>query len=168
MLPEHLEEDLIHQRALARTRRASDRDHLAKRDRDVHVLQVVLARAAHGQDLAVARAPLLRHGNRPRTREELAGRRRLRLEYIREGALHDNGAAMHAWSWSHLHDVIGSADGLLVMLDDDDRVADVAKTLERRDHLDVVLRMQTNARLVEHVEHAHEPGADLCGEPDAL
>jgi hypothetical protein len=75
---------------------------------------------------------------------------------------------MHAWSWSHLHDVIGGADGVLVMLDDDDRVADVAKTLERRDHLDVVLRMQTNARLVEHIEHAHEAGADLCGEPDAL
>src|SRR5262245_10773011 len=75
---------------------------------------------------------------------------------------------MHAWAWPHLHDVIGSTDGVFVMLDDDDRVADVAKTFERRDHLDVVFRMQTDARLVEHVEHAHQARAYLRREPDTL
>ena len=38
----------------------------------------------------------------------------------------------------------------------------------RRDHLDVVLGMQADARLVEDVEHPHQAGADLRREPDAL
>ena len=75
---------------------------------------------------------------------------------------------MHARAWPHLHDVIGGANRVLVVLDDDHRVADVAKTLERRDHLDVVFRVQADARLVEDVEHAHQPRPDLRGQPDAL
>ena len=75
---------------------------------------------------------------------------------------------MDARPGAHLDDVIGGANGVLVMFDDDDGVADVAKTLERRDHLHVVLRMQADARLVEDVEHAHEPGTDLRREPDPL
>ena len=132
------------------------------------VLQVVLARAAHGQRLAVALAPLLRHGDRPLAREELPGRRRLALEHVGDRALHDHGAAVHAGTRAHLDDVIGGADGVFVVLDDDHGVADVAQALERRDHLDVVLRVQADARLVEHVEHAHQPRADLRGQPDAL
>ena len=68
----------------------------------------------------------------------------------------------------HLDDVVGGADRVLVVLDDDHRVADVAQALERRDHLDVVLRVQADARLVEHVEHAHQARADLRRQPDAL
>ena len=75
---------------------------------------------------------------------------------------------MHAWSWPHLDDVIGGADRVFVVLDDDDGVADVAQALERRDHLRVVLRVQADARLVEDVEHAHQAGADLRRQPDAL
>ena len=68
----------------------------------------------------------------------------------------------------HLDDVVGGADRVLVVLDDDDRVADVAQALQRRDHLHVVLRVQADARLVEHVEHPHQPRADLRGQPDPL
>ena len=64
--------------------------------------------------------------------------------------------------------MIGGADGVLVVLDDDDGIADVAQALERGDHLDVVLRMQADARLVEHVEHSHQPRPDLRGQPDPL
>ena len=75
---------------------------------------------------------------------------------------------MNAGARTHLDDVIGGADRVLVVLDDDHRVADVAQALERGDHLDVVLRVQADARLVEHVEHAHQAGADLRRQPDAL
>ena len=124
--------------------------------------------AADRQRLAVALPPLLRHGDRAPARQELPGRRRLALEHVVEGPLHDHGAAVHARARPHLDDVIGGANRVLVVLDDDHRVADVAQTLERRDHLDVVFRVQTDARLVEHVEHAHQPRSDLRGQPDAL
>ena len=59
-------------------------------------------------------------------------------------------------------------DRVLVVLDDDHGVADVAQVLERLEQARVVALVQADGRLVEHVEHAGEPGADLRGEPDAL
>jgi hypothetical protein len=52
--------------------------------------------------------------------------------------------------------VIGGANRVFVVLDDDHGVADVAKPLDGRDHLDVVFRVQPDARLVQHVQHAHQ------------
>ena len=65
-------------------------------------------------------------------------------------------------------DVVGDADGLLVVLDDEHRVAEVAQAHERVDEPGVVALVQADRRLVEHVEHADEPAADLRAEPDAL
>ena len=54
------------------------------------------------------------------------------------------------------------------MLDDDDRVAEVAQVLQRLEQAGVVALVQADRRLVEHVEHAGQAGADLRGEADAL
>src|SRR5690606_36231539 len=56
----------------------------------------------------------------------------------------------------------------LVVLDDDERVPEVAQARERLDEATVVALVQADARLVEDVEDAHEAGADLRREPDAL
>ncbi len=106
--------------------------------------------------------------DRPLAGEELPGRRRLAREHVVERPLHHHLAAVDARPGAHLHDVVGGADGVLVVLHDDDRVADVAQAFERGDHLHVVLGMQADARLVEHVEHAHQPRADLRGQADPL
>src|SRR5437764_1348998 len=62
----------------------------------------------------------------------------------------------------------GGADRLLVMLDDDDRVAEVAQPLQRLQEARIVALMQPDRRLVEDIEHAGEARADLRGKPDAL
>ena len=54
------------------------------------------------------------------------------------------------------------------MLDDDDRVADVAQPLERADQPRVVALVQADRRLVEDVEDADELRADLRREPKPL
>ena len=51
-------------------------------------------------------------------------------------------------------DVVGGADRLLVVLDDDDGVAEIAQPRQRRQQLAVVALVQADRRLVEHVEHA--------------
>ncbi len=68
---------------------------------------------------------------------------------------------MDSRSGAHLDQVVGGTDGVFVVLDNDDRIADIAQALERGDHLDVILRVQADARFVEHVEHAHQPRPDL-------
>ena len=148
--------------------RAGDGDQQAERESDVDRFQVVLAGPADDERLAVAAAPLCRRRDRALPRQELPGRRLPASEDVFQRPLHDDGAAVNTGPGSHFDDVIGGPDRVLVVLDDDDRVADVAQAFERGDHLRVVFRMQADARLVEHVQHAHETGSDLRREPDPL
>src|SRR3546814_11250405 len=60
------------------------------------------------------------------------------------------------------------ADRVRVMLDDDHRVAEVAKARQRREQPVVVALVETDRRLVKDVEHARQAAADLAGEADAL
>src|ERR1019366_9298250 len=83
-------------------------------------------------------------------------------------ALRDDLTAVHAGARTHVDDVVGREDGLAIVLDDDDGVAEVTKTRLRLDEARVVARVQADARLVEHVEHADQGRPDLRREPDAL
>jgi hypothetical protein len=69
---------------------------------------------------------------------------------------------------SHVDHVVGHADHVLVVLDDDYRVAEVAQVFQRGDQTVVVALMQADRRLIQHVHHAGETGADLRRQPDAL
>ena len=60
------------------------------------------------------------------------------------------------------------ADRVLVVLDHQHGVAQVAHALERLDQAGVVALVQADARLVQDVEHAHQLAADLRGQADAL
>ena len=75
---------------------------------------------------------------------------------------------MHAGTGTHLHDMVCRPDGVLVVLNYDHGIADVAQVLQGGDHLRVVFRMQADARLVEDVEHPHQSRADLRREANAL
>ena len=60
------------------------------------------------------------------------------------------------------------ADGVLVVLDDDEGVAEVAQPGQRLDEPAVVALVQADRRLVEDVQDADQAGPDLGGQPDAL
>ncbi len=93
---------------------------------------------------------------------------RLAGHQVVEGSLRHHFPAVDARTRAHLHDMIGGANGVFVVLHHDHGVADVAQAFERGDHLHVVLGMQADAGLIEHVEHAHQTRSDLRGEADAL
>ena len=96
-------------------------------------------------------------GERLRDRADLVGR-----------ALGDDPPAVLAGARAHVDEVVGGAHRLLVVLDDDHGVAQVAQPLERGDQLVVVALVQADRRLVEDVEHADQRRADLRGQPDPL
>ena len=77
-------------------------------------------------------------------------------------------AAVDAGAGPDVEHVVGGADGVLVVLDHDHGIAEIAQPLERFQQPRIVALVQPDRRLVEHVEHAGEPRADLRGEPDAL
>ena len=59
-------------------------------------------------------------------------------------ALGDHAAAVHPGSRTHVEDVVGAVDRLLVVLDDDDGVADIAQVFEGVEEAAVVALMQTD------------------------
>ena len=90
------------------------------------------------------------------------------LHDLPRGAAGDHGAAHLARPRAHVHHVVGGANGVLVVLDHDHGVAHVAQALERCDEAVVVALVEPDGGLVQDVEDAHEAGAYLGREPDAL
>ena len=75
---------------------------------------------------------------------------------------------MLAGAGTHVHDPVGRAHHLLVVLDHDHGVAEVAQPLERDDQAPVVALVQTDRGLVEDVEDTDQLRADLRRQAQAL
>ena len=116
----------------------------------------------------VARPPDGRGVDDRATRQVGARERVTAVEQVVDGARHDDLATVLTRARPDVDDPVGAADGVLVVLDDDQRVAHVAQPGQRLDQPVVVALVQPDRGLVEDVEHAHQPGADLGGQPDAL
>ena len=89
-------------------------------------------------------------------------------EDVVERAGDDDLAAVLTRARTDVDDVVGDADGLLVVLDHDHGVAEVAQADERVDEALVVALVQPDRRLVEDVEDADQAAADLRRQPDPL
>ncbi len=140
----------------------------AERDADVDRLQVVLARAQHADALAGAPPPLARHRDRQLAAQVPRRQRPRLLQQAVERAREDDAAALLAGAEAQVDDVVGHADHVGVVLDDDDRVALVAQLAEDGDQPLVVARVQADRRLVEHVERADQRRPERRRQVDPL
>lgn len=77
-------------------------------------------------------------------------------------------ATVDSGTGTDVDDPVRRLDGLFIVLHDDQGVAEVAQGEQRLDQAAVVALVQTDRRLIEHVEHAGQPRADLRRQPDAL
>ena len=164
---EGLVDDFVDERGFAAAGYAGDDRHHAQRNADVDVFQVIGARTAHRQPARGGFA-VQRHGDAAAA-GEIRARDRFRAghDFLRR-ALRDELAAVFARARANIHDLIRGQHGVLVMLDDDQRVADVAQMLERLDEPRVVALVQADGRLIQNVEHADKAGTDLRRQPNAL
>ena len=80
----------------------------------------------------------------------------------------DDPSAVLAGAGADVDHPVRGADGVLVVLDDDEGVAEVAQPRQRVDQPAVVALVEPDRRLVEDVEHADQARPDLRGQPDAL
>ena len=131
------------------------------------MLEVVDRAALYFELFAAALAAHLGHGDEFSAGEILTGDG-IALQQLVHRALKYDLAAVAARARANVHDMIGREHGVLVVLDHDQRIAEVAQTLKGREQLVVVALMQADGRLVEDIQHAHERRADLRGEADAL
>ena len=128
-----------------------------EREADRHVTQVVLARVVNGQlPVRVGGAPDVRDRNRTPARQVGAGERLLAVEQLLHRPADDDLAAVLAGARADVDGPVGRADGVLVVLDDDQRVTEIAQPDERLDEAAIVTLVQPDRRLVQHVEHADQ------------
>ena len=163
-------EDVVDQRRLAGAGHAGDRDEQPERERHVDVLQVVLLGAAH-DELAARRAGPAYVGHRDLTCGRRGTCRSSESGWSSrscDGAGDHDLAAVLAGARADVDDPVGDPDGVLVVLDDDQRVAEVLEPDQGLDQPVVVALVQADRRLVEDVEDADQAGADLGGQPDPL
>jgi hypothetical protein len=66
-------------------------------------------------------------------------------------------ASVHARAGSDIEHVVRGPNGILVVLDHDHGIAEVAQPLQRLKQPRIVALMQSDGGLIEHVEHAGEP-----------
>ena len=78
------------------------------------------------------------------------------LQQFGGGALEDHFATFAPSTGTDVYNVVGTEHHIAVVLNDDDGIAQVAQFLQRTDESLVVTLMQTNAGLVEDVEHVDQ------------
>ena len=64
----------------------------------------------------------------------------------------DDVTALYACSGTEVYDVIRCADGLFVMFDDNDRIADIAHAAERIQQFAVVPLVQADAGFIQNID----------------
>ena len=77
-------------------------------------------------------------------------------------------AAARSCPWAKIKNMIGGSDRFFVVLDHDHGIAEIAQSSECSQKPRIVALMQSDARLVKHIQDADEPRPDLRGQPDAL
>ena len=131
-------------------------------------LQVVRVCVLDGEPLAGERARRGACDDLDLAGEVLSGKRVGIVHDVLRRARGDEMAAVLARAGTEVEDVVGLTDGVFVVLDDEHGVAQVAQVFECGDESLVVALVQADRGLVEHVEHAAKPRADLRGEADTL
>src|SRR5690606_7034007 len=152
----------------ARAREAGDAGEGAKRDLRGDIAKIVRPRALQREVEPIAGAAVFRDFDLLRARQIGGGKALLVREHLFERAFSNDLAAVDAGPRAHVDDIVGAADRILVMLDDNDRVAKVAEALECRKQPVIVALVKADRGFVEDVEHAREPAADLARKANAL
>ena len=122
------------------------------------------AEQARGVGCAAAR----RHGNAQLAPQVARGERLRMPEHVSERPGGYDLSTVAAGARPEIDHVVRRANRLLVVLDDQHGVAQVAQLLQGGEQPFVVPLVQADRRLIEDVQHPHEPAADLRGEADAL
>ena len=163
-------QNVIHQRALPRPAHARHARQRPERNARRHILQIVLSRSDNLQPLALRERPhaLLRHRDF-QLALQIFSRQRVRIrQHLRHRARRDDFAALHARARPEIEHVIRAPNRVLVMLDHEHRVPQIAQPLERFQQPLIVALMQPDAWFIQNVNHPHQPRANLRRQPNPL
>ena len=80
----------------------------------------------------------------------------------------DNLSAETAGAGAKIENLVGAGDHVAIVLDQQQRIAQIAKPLQGIQQAAVVAGVQADRRFVQHIEHAAKAAAHLCRQTDTL
>ena len=158
LVGEHLVEDVVHQARLARPAHSRHGHEGPQGELHGDVAQVVgFGALNHDLSVLIDRPPGARYLDRTAARDVVTGDRAVILEQRRVVTrVHDDTTVLPG-AGADVDDPISGADRVLIVLDDDQGVAEVLELDQGLDEAPVVALVQADTRLVEHVQHAGQP-----------
>ncbi len=159
-LHERAVEDLVDDGGLAAAADAGDAAEEVEGDVEVDAAEVVDAGSGELEVLAAGLAAVLGDGDGEAAGEIFAGDGRGVGGDFGDGAGGEEMAAEFAGSGAEVEKVVGGADDVGVVLDDEDGVAEVAELFHDADELGGVAGVKADAWLVEDVEGADQARAE--------
>ena len=109
-----------------------------------------------------------RHGDAAAARQVVAGQRSRVGRHLGIGALRHHLAAVDAGPGTHVHDMVGGTDHVLVVLDHDHAVALVTQLLQEFIEAVYVARVHADAGFVKDIQYVHKAAAQVFDHLDAL
>ena len=156
------------QGALARSRYTGNDGKRTKLNLGGNVFEVVGTGTRNLEAAATGFAALIGHADHPLA-GQIGTRHGIRARHdIGRRSRGDHVSAVNARTGTHIDHVVGSANRIFVVLDDDNGIADIAQALERLDQALVIALVKADRRLVQNVQDAHEAGADLRCQTNTL
>ena len=161
-------QDLIYKRGLAAAGHAGHTGNNALGERYIDAPQVIFSCIVNGDKALVGGSALAGYGYHLSAAEVLPRHRALAGAYLLDRSGADDLTAVNARSGADIHDKVRRSNGVLVMLNDNECIAEIPQILESFQKLFVITLVQADARLIEDIEHIDQLAANLCGKADAL
>ena len=161
-------EDLVDDGGLARAGDAGDAAEQAERDVEVDAARLWMRAPVELEVLAAGLAAVFGDGDGEAAGKIAAGDGVGIGGDFGDGARGEELAAELAGAGAEVEQVVGGADDVGVVLDDEDGVAEVAKLFHDADELGGVAGVEADGGLVEDVERADEARTERGGELNAL
>ena len=109
-----------------------------------------------------------RHGDLQLSAQIFAGDGFRYLHDLLRGTAGNDLSSVGAGTRADIHDIVSRQHGILVVLHDDQCVAEIPQTFQRIQQFVIVSLVQSDAGLIQDIAHSHQPGTDLSRQTDTL
>ncbi len=159
---------LMEQGRLSRAGDSGNRNQHIERNADLYILEIV---GADPSDMDLLRSRFAADDGRLNAQvlgEITPGQGCRIVKNLLIGALGDQLAAVFACSGTEVENAVRRTHDVGIVLDDEDRISEVAQILQNLDQAVGVARMQTDRWFVENIERTHESRPERSCQLNAL
>src|SRR5262249_25746712 len=160
--------NVVDQSGFAGTGYTTNNRHYSERKRDVQILEIVLARPHDADRGSICLSPLGQHCDLRASRDVSASERFGNTNDFLRRAVRNQLSAVAAGTRTEINHVVGAANGLFIVLNDQNCISKISQLGERFEQAMVVTMVQSDGGLVEHIKNAAQLRSNLRSQPDAL